>query len=283
MNRTGTFSIVLACLTAGCYGSLSSEGMGGSGVAGAAGAAGPAAPGGGLGGAGGEGGAGGRSAAAVTFRPSIQADLDAEGCTSASCHGAGRAPMTVAPSPRDSAGFRANYDEVKVRTAAGGGALVDKAAGGSGHPHILEATGETATRWRAWVAAGAPFEAAAQPRPDAAPTTPRDGGARDAGRRDGGATRADGGTSDGAAALTWEADIGPMLGAAGCTRCHGTAGRYSVETYAQALAAGSDTTPNVVPGDASSVLVMYGEAGHQGLRYELALQVRRWVLAGARE
>jgi mono/diheme cytochrome c family protein len=84
--------------------------------------------------------------------------------------------------------------------------------------------------------------------------------------------------------LTWERHVGPMMGARGCVPCHGDGGSYSVETYAAALGPGSDAVPNVIPGDASSLLLTYSLAGHGGLGAADLSRLRGWIVdADARE
>lgn len=203
----------------------------------------------------------GAPAAVVAFRPDVQADLDAAGCAVAGCHGGGRIRLVLRPRPASDADWRANYDEVTAHAAH----LVEVAGGGLGHAQVLEPGGLTAQRWRAWIAGGTRFELAsagdgpARPAPDAGVPAGGDAGV-------------------GAGALTWDRDVGPLLAAAGCTRCHGQAGSYALATYRDALGPGADTVPNVIPGDSRSILLQYAEAGHGSLARADAVRVRRWIV-----
>jgi len=95
------------------------------------------------------------------------------------------------------------------------------------------------------------------------------------------ASAPDGGTVTGA--ITWQKTIGPLMVRAKCTRCHGTPGRYSVETYAAALASGMDQVPNVIANNAASALVTYCMQRHGGMTASDAELVRSWVMTGACE
>lgn len=100
------------------------------------------------------------------------------------------------------------------------------------------------------------------------------------------ATLPDGGAAaddTGASTVTWQKTIAPLMTRAGCTSCHGQQGSYCVETYAATLAGGTDSTPNVIPNDASSELVAYCVRRHGGISASDTDTVRRWVLSGARE
>ncbi len=81
-----------------------------------------------------------------------------------------------------------------------------------------------------------------------------------------------------AGALTWAADVGPALAAAGCVGCHGTAGDYGLDTYAATMSAGSDAVPNVIPGDDGSELIAWVEDGHGGPPANLATMLTSWVV-----
>lgn len=91
------------------------------------------------------------------------------------------------------------------------------------------------------------------------------------------------GTGSDSATLTWQKTIGPLMVSVSCTSCHGTSGKYSVESYAATLAAGTDSVPNVIAGDSSSALVRYCVQRHGGISAKDADRVRSWVMAGARE
>ena len=91
---------------------------------------------------------------------------------------------------------------------------------------------------------------------------------------------ADGGGVDGGDEPTW-GEIGALLAAEGCISCHGDAGGYSVESYAATLGPGTDATPNVIAGDASSALLVYAVDGHGGLDADGVALVEAWVLGAA--
>jgi len=218
-----------------------------------------------LGGAhGGPGGhADGGSSTALVFRPTIQADLEASGCTTdGACHGGTVAPMPLATAPTTEDDWRANYDQVKARTGtAASSLLIDKATGAGGHLAALSEGDPELTRLRAWIEAGSPYR--------------EDSGA------DGGASAPDAGTAEvdatPAAGLTWERDVSPIMRAR-CTRCHGSSGAYSVESYGGAFGFGTDNIPNILPGDATSLLAQYCEQGHEGMPASDALMVIEWIV-----
>lgn len=85
-------------------------------------------------------------------------------------------------------------------------------------------------------------------------------------------------------ALTWDADIGPLL-ASQCGACHGSFGGLDLSTYAGALAGGV-SGPAVVAGDpgASILVLRQQEGGHPGqLSPEDLALVVEWIEAGAPE
>ena len=92
----------------------------------------------------------------------IQADLDALGCTAPQCHGT-REPMVASAFAHDAATLARNYAAVKARASAGAmSLLLVKTLAGSGTDHTGGkpfATTDDAVyrRWLAWIAAGAPF------------------------------------------------------------------------------------------------------------------------------
>ncbi|MCC6995574.1 MAG: hypothetical protein IT370_13270 [Deltaproteobacteria bacterium] len=211
---------------------------------------------------------------APVFRPTIEADLEARGCTAAACHG-GSAPMRVKAQPASDDAWRMNWTEVKARAGtASASVLLQKAAGAGGHPALVPTADPVAARWRAWIEAGAPLTA-----PSSA-----DAGVADAAvARDGG-PGGDGQLRDAAPAPTWSRDVGPLITRVGCRRCHGSSGSYSLESYQASLGNGRDAIANVIAGDPLSLLVQYCEQGHQGMTYGDALVVLRWVVDGqARE
>jgi hypothetical protein len=196
----------------------------------------------------------------MVFRPDVQDDLEAAGCTQASaCHGGTTAPMPLAASPTTDTQWSDNYDQVAARAdSAFSSLLVTKATGGGGHVASLTLDDPIIQRWQEWISAGTPYDlTAGGPGADAGPAGETDGGD---------------------AALTWENDIQPLLTARGCITCHGNQGAYSLESHSAALGFGSDGTPNVIAGNASSLLVAYCEQGHHEISYSDALIVLRWVI-----
>jgi hypothetical protein len=199
----------------------------------------------------------------MTFRPRVQDDLDSAGCTAGSCHASDAVPMRLVADPITEDDWRNNYNQVRARAGTvTSSLLLDKAQGAGGHLAGLAADDPIVIRWQTWIAAGAPFESTvADP----------DGGAgasADAG------LAADAGT---AAGLTWRADVDPIMRAR-CTRCHGTEGAYSLESYSAAFGFGRDATPNIVPGDPTSLLAQYAEQGHEGIPAAEALIVVEWIV-----
>ncbi|MCP4445982.1 MAG: hypothetical protein GY811_11645 [Myxococcales bacterium] len=199
----------------------------------------------------------GATPSSPVFRPTIQEDLSAAGCLGASCHGGGQVPMQLAPSPASDAEWEANYQETRSRTST----LIPKATGAGGHSASMTEGDSTLVRWQAWISAGAPYEAVAQV-PDAG--TPIDAGPQ----------------ADAAAgAVTWDSSIRQLLVSDGCTTCHGLQGAYSLETYSAALGFGTDqTVPNVIPGDANSLLITYYDNQHHTTSTANAELVRRWIV-----
>lgn len=211
------------------------------------------------------GGADGGASAGMFFRPGIQQDLDTAGCTSTGCHGGTSVPMPLAASPSSEDDWRSNYDQVKAR--AGGSTsslLVDKATGAGGHVSSMTESEPMIARWRSWIASGSPYEYTTS--------------GVDAGTGAGADAQTGDGADAGPAALTWVKDINPLFQANGCRNCHGTAGAYSVETYSAALGFGTDQIPNVIPGDATSILITYCTDGHEGIRFADALKVVEWIV-----
>lgn len=207
----------------------------------------------------------GPAAAAVAFRPAIQADLDTLGCSGAACHGGGALPMPLTGHPEADAQWEANYQQVRARAGSSSSQspLLAKAAGDGGHIAALEPDHPAVLRWKAWITSGTPYDL--------------DGGSAGGGGGDPG----EGGSGGGSAGPTWDDDIGPLLAARGCLDCHGTSnaqGAYSVATYAAAKGFGSDDVANIVPGDAGSLLVEYAEDGHGALAAPDALTILGWVV-----
>jgi hypothetical protein len=200
-------------------------------------------------GSGGDGGA--TAASALFFRPDIQEQLESAACFG--CHAAGSVPMKAKKGPKTDAEWEQNFAEVRGRA----GKLAEKATGGGGHAALVGAGEAVLSNWKAWAASGAPFAAG---NPNGA------GGG-------GSATL----TVDAGTPLTWMADIAPLM-AAKCTSCHGSSGNYSLQSLTSAKGPGTDAIPNILPGDASSVLVTYCRDGHQGIGAVDGLKVARWVV-----
>jgi hypothetical protein len=214
----------------------------------------------------------GEPTATVAFRPDIQADLDEIGCSSGNCHGGTALPMPVTANPSDDADWNENYQQVKQRSGSvSASLLMDKAVGDGGHIAPMDPEGETAQRWLTWIEQGAPYELGG-------------GGAGGAGA--GGSSSSGSGGSGGSGPppvgeLTWDNDIYPLIVANACHDCHGSSGwqgAYSLASYQAALGYGTDSTPNVVPGDASSKLIEYTSAGHKGMASSDALIIETWIM-----
>jgi len=205
----------------------------------------------------------GAAGTTLVFRPGIQQDLDSVGCSAVSCHGGGNVPMPLIANPSSDDDWRANYNQVKARTGTTSSSLLmEKAVGAGSHVPSLSADDPVMQRWREWIELGAPYQN-------------ETGGVVDAGA---GADTGPGPQDDASDALTWEANIRPLLDARGCLDCHGSSGAYSLETYSGALGFGSDDTPNVIPGDPLSLLLIYCEQGHEGMPAEDTLDVISWIV-----
>lgn len=192
------------------------------------------------------------SAGGPYFRPDIQQQLESSNCLG--CHASGSTPMKAKKGPTTEAEWQQNFAEVRARA----GQLAAKATGAEGHSALLKAEDAAAASWKTWAANGAPFAAGnAGGNPSLGSGVPS--------------------TVDAGTPLTWAADIGPLL-AAKCTSCHGNSGSYSLTTLANAKGPGTDAVPNIVPGDASSLLVIYCRDGHQGVGAVDGLKVMRWVV-----
>ncbi len=211
----------------------------------------------------GEGGPDGSTEDEITaFRPGIQSDLDSLGCITAACHGGDVAPMRLIPNPLTNAEWEQNYNQVMTRAGTSAASLlIDKATGADGHSAPIDLGHPMVARWRGWIDLGTPYQAATGV-PDAGPAG--DGGPQD--------------PIDAGNALSWDDDIGPLMVTAGCTVCHGNDGAYSVESYSAAFGFGTDDTPNVIEGDALSVLAVYCEQGHFDMPYADALLVLSWIV-----
>lgn len=161
-------------------------------------------------------------------------------------------PMQLTSSPTGESQWELNYQEASARTAT----LIAKATGGGGHPAPVAEGDPMLERWQAWISAGAPYEAPAPP---------------DAGVGPG----ADAASGD----LSWSSGIRQVLLSDGCVACHGLQGGYSLETYSGTLGFGSDqAVPNVIPGDANSLLITYYEDEHYTTSTANAALVRQWIV-----
>ncbi|MBW2461061.1 MAG: hypothetical protein JRH11_05410 [Deltaproteobacteria bacterium] len=211
---------------------------------------------------------------AVVFRPDIQQDLEDEGCLT--CHQRAGTPMQVTPEPGSEGEWRDNYDEVVARAGSSTASLlIDKATGAGGHGAFLDASSPVLARWRAWVSGGTMYEDA-EPPGDPSPAS-----------TDAGVPEEDAGTTPpptGDDPVAYTTDIAPIIESNGCTRCHGSSGSYDLSSFSDVIGSGSDDVPNVIAGDADSVLIDYCRNGHQGIGYRDALTVMEWVVDwGARQ
>lgn len=203
----------------------------------------------------------GASGVSEVFRPTIQADLDGAGCMSGSgCHAGTIAPMPLTPAPQSDDEWLANYEAVRSRAGTRTSSLLmDKATGAGGHVALAESD-PMLQRWWAWIDRGAPF-------------------AEDGPEPDGGAAATDAGLPvDAGPGLTWGGDIDPLLARVGCRDCHGNSGAYSLDSYTAAFGFGTDQVPNIIPGNAQSLLIQYCEQGHEGIVSTDALVVIEWVV-----
>ena len=196
----------------------------------------------------------------IYYRPSIQNDLEAASCVTVLCHGGDPdTPMQLTASPRSDAEWLANYNAVKASASL----LVKRSQGIDGiHTLELEATAPELNRFSDWTAQGAPYEKSSGPAQDGGVAPPP----RDAGETP-----------------VW-AEVYFMLNASGCVDCHKITealGAYSLETYDAALGFGADgDVPNVIAGDATSLLAQYCVDGHEGASAALATEVMDWIVAG---
>lgn len=207
------------------------------------------------------GGTDGGGSTSLAFRPTIQEDLSGIGCASSSCHGSDAVPMPLVVAPATEDEWRDNYNQVMARAGTQSTSLlISKASGAGGHVASLDAEDPMLERWRSWIAAGTPYE-------EVSPDQPDGGSDLDASLVD----------ASVALGLTWDRDISPIMGAR-CTRCHGTQGAYSLESYQAALGFGRDAIPNILPGNPLSLLLQYCEQGHEGIGAAEALLVVEWVV-----
>jgi hypothetical protein len=104
------------------------------------------------------------------FNPDIQHDLDSLGCTNSACHGGNASPQITAM-PSTLAAWMSNYTNIHIDCSTldclGGGdqalLLQKPLQGGITHTGIkpfANTSDPTYQRWRAWISAGAPYDAA---------------------------------------------------------------------------------------------------------------------------
>ena len=98
------------------------------------------------------------TAAPLAFCPTIQRDLEDNGCTGrADCHGMRGIPMMVGYGPETPEQWRANYEEVAARAGTTASSLLlAKPIGVGGHLVVLPPDSPVLARWRAWITRGAP-------------------------------------------------------------------------------------------------------------------------------
>ena len=165
--------------------------------------------------------------------------------------------MQLATTPGTDQEWLANFQEVQSRTSV----LIAKSTGSGGHTASMTTGDPVIDRWEEWVRAGAPYEETSAA-PDAG--VPADAGPF---------SDASSGT------ITWNSSIRQILIDDGCTGCHGLQGAYSLETYNGALGFGTDQSePNVVPGNASSLLITYYDDSEHHASLANAELVRRWIV-----
>ena len=97
----------------------------------------------------------------VHFNPTIQADIDAEGCSIVGCHGGG-APMRLVAHPSSAADWMQNWQEFSAHASSGAQSpvlLKNLAGSGLSHgggPHFTSTNDPVYVRWLAWITAGGP-------------------------------------------------------------------------------------------------------------------------------
>jgi hypothetical protein len=172
--------------------------------------------------------------------------------------------MPLVPNPSTEDEWEANYNQVSARAGSSSSSLlIDKAVGAGAHVESITLADPMMDRWEDWVAAGAPYEASG-PAADAGPITPT----------------ADAGLSgiDASPSITYDDHVRPLLDARGCLDCHGGSGAYSLESYSATLGFGTDGVPNVVPGDPTSLLIVYCDQGHYDMPAADTLTVISWIV-----
>ncbi|HNC49637.1 MAG TPA: hypothetical protein PLH27_11650 [bacterium] len=66
----------------------------------------------------------------------------------------------------------------------------------------------------------------------------------------------------------------------GCASCHSggsPSGSYILSTYAGVLGNGSDATPNAIPGDSTSLIILKLKSGHQTPDASTISMIFQWV------
>jgi hypothetical protein len=227
----------------------------------------------------------------VAFRPHIQADLAELGCAVASCHGGPALPMPLIDHPEADADWEANYLQVRDRAGTiDESPMLDKAQGDGGHIAPLEEDHPAVQRWVAWIDAGAPYDldgtvVNASGSGSSSGTGSGSSSSSGSGSSSSSSSGSSGGGGSGggvaAVPITWDDDVYPLLVANACHDCHGSGsvqGAYSLASYQSAMGFGSDSVPNVVPGDATSTLIEYAEDGHHGIKADDALVILSWIV-----
>jgi len=168
--------------------------------------------------------------------------------------------MQLEPYPRTEEQWLANYEQVRTR---GSSSLIPKATDQS-HQGAMHESDPVIHRWQMWIEGGMEYRAQE--------ILPDGGIGPDGDLGDGDAAPPDN-------APTWDNLIGGIMITEGCTGCHGQSGAYSLQSYQAALGFGSGGAANVIPGDASSLLITYCENGHRGGMAEANSDlVRQWIV-----
>lgn len=75
-------------------------------------------------------------------------------------------------------------------------------------------------------------------------------------------------------------DIKAVLDDGCASSCHSTAvklGNYDLSTYAGVLGNGSDATPNAIPGDSTSLIIVKLKSGHPSVDVSRLAMILQWV------
>ena len=79
---------------------------------------------------------------------------------------------------------------------------------------------------------------------------------------------------------SYNTDIKAVLDANCASSCHSSGvklGNYDLSTYAGVLGNGSDATPNAIPGDSNSFLIVQLKLGHQSQDAATIAMIFQWV------